>query len=330
MKEAKVTFIMPAYNAGRYIGEAIESLLAQTMSDWKLIVMDDGSTDSTRAIVSRFAAEDPRISLHEMDSPSGSAYQPRKKAILESDTPFVAPLDADDSVEPEYLEKLWQTHEATSADMVYPVMVTDKGALANYDEFEGKVFQGRDCVKFTLNGWKINCNGGIIRKEIYENAYRKFGGDLKYSYADELLTRQLLILAPKVAFVPARYYYRYNPDSITHKVSRKSFDYIRCHLDLKRLISEVYGKESEEYRGVTRQLFYDYFLTMELLEAQGIEHDTQRYGFEEMMKCRHSVDRNKIKGGVSRRLSLLFPLPPKLASRFLRRWKKFFLPGHSF
>ncbi|MCM1096370.1 MAG: glycosyltransferase, partial [Terasakiella sp.] len=60
---AAVSVIMPAWNAAPYIGAAIDSLRAQTVADWELIVADDGSTDSTADIVAAASAADSRIRL---------------------------------------------------------------------------------------------------------------------------------------------------------------------------------------------------------------------------------------------------------------------------
>ena len=56
-----VSVIMPAYNCEKYIEAAIRSVVSQTFTDWELIVLDDGSSDSTREIIDRLAAEDDRI-----------------------------------------------------------------------------------------------------------------------------------------------------------------------------------------------------------------------------------------------------------------------------
>ena len=58
-----VSVIMPAYNAEKYIEEAIRSVLSQTYTNWKLLILDDGSTDRTAELAERFANADTRIRL---------------------------------------------------------------------------------------------------------------------------------------------------------------------------------------------------------------------------------------------------------------------------
>ena len=58
----KISVVMPTFNRSHYIGEAIKSAQGQTLRDWELIVIDDGSTDGTEKIVQEMAKDDPRIS----------------------------------------------------------------------------------------------------------------------------------------------------------------------------------------------------------------------------------------------------------------------------
>ncbi|MDE6805993.1 MAG: glycosyltransferase, partial [Muribaculaceae bacterium] len=67
----QVTFIIPAYNAADYLRQAVKSILDQTCSDWKLIIVDDGSTDATPAIADACAGSDARISVIHHPAPSG-------------------------------------------------------------------------------------------------------------------------------------------------------------------------------------------------------------------------------------------------------------------
>lgn len=75
----EISIVMPAYNVEKYIARAIESVLAQTFTNWELIVIDDASKDGTCSVVSRF--QDERIILLHRDSNSGSAYIPRLSLI---------------------------------------------------------------------------------------------------------------------------------------------------------------------------------------------------------------------------------------------------------
>ena len=62
--EPLVSVLMPAYNCADFIGAAIESVLAQTHAQFELLVIDDGSTDDTPAVISRYSRADARLRLH--------------------------------------------------------------------------------------------------------------------------------------------------------------------------------------------------------------------------------------------------------------------------
>jgi teichuronic acid biosynthesis glycosyltransferase TuaG len=98
-----VSVIMPAHNAARFLDEAIGSVAAQTFTDWEMIVVDDDSADSTRAIVERWAASDRRIRLVRQ-SPQQGAAAARNRALAETRGRYVAFLDSDDLWRPEKLE----------------------------------------------------------------------------------------------------------------------------------------------------------------------------------------------------------------------------------
>ncbi len=93
---------MPAYNVEAFIGEAIESVLRQSVSDWELIVVDDGSTDATAGIVRRFT--DPRIQFIRQENAGVSAA--RNRGIAAARGAYFAFLDADDRLRPTALERL--------------------------------------------------------------------------------------------------------------------------------------------------------------------------------------------------------------------------------
>ncbi|MEQ3552475.1 glycosyltransferase family A protein [Pseudonocardia nematodicida] len=102
-----VTVITPAYNVGPWIGEAIDSVLAQTESRFEYLVVDDGSTDDTAQIVAGYAERDPRVRLIQVEN--GGSGAARNRALAESESPFVAFLDGDDRWHPQFLRHMLET-----------------------------------------------------------------------------------------------------------------------------------------------------------------------------------------------------------------------------
>jgi len=104
MKEhtAKVTVLMPAFNAGNYIGEAIDSILKQSYTDFELLIVNDGSTDNTAQIVSSFT--DTRIIVINHQANYGIAAA-LNTGLSKAKANYIARFDADDICFPERLQK---------------------------------------------------------------------------------------------------------------------------------------------------------------------------------------------------------------------------------
>ena len=97
-----VSIIMPLYNSADYIADSIKSVLAQTYSDWELLIVDDCSTDNSVGIVKSFA--DSRIRLFQNENNSGAAIS-RNYALREAQGRWIAFLDSDDIWDAQKLEK---------------------------------------------------------------------------------------------------------------------------------------------------------------------------------------------------------------------------------
>jgi len=98
----RITVLMPVFNGERYLAEAIDSVLAQTFNDFELLILDDGSTDGSRAIAK--ACPDPRIRLVCNDGNRGLIYSLNRGIALATGE-YIARMDADDICLPERLEK---------------------------------------------------------------------------------------------------------------------------------------------------------------------------------------------------------------------------------
>ncbi len=113
--EIKISIIMPVYNAAKYLDESIGSILNQTMGDFELICIDDGSTDDSCAIIQRYAT-DSRIRLIKQENQGAGVA--RNNGIRNVKGRYFLCLDADDIFEPDLCEKVFNRAEATNADLV--------------------------------------------------------------------------------------------------------------------------------------------------------------------------------------------------------------------
>jgi glycosyltransferase involved in cell wall biosynthesis len=98
-----VSVIMPVYNGRRYVYEAVDSILAQTFSDFEFIIIDDGSTDGTSNILKHYAAKDQRIRL--VSRPNQGVSRSLVEGLALAQAPLVARMDADDISLPTRFEK---------------------------------------------------------------------------------------------------------------------------------------------------------------------------------------------------------------------------------
>jgi glycosyltransferase involved in cell wall biosynthesis len=96
-----VSALMPTFNAGSYVEEAIQSILDQTVTDFELIVQDDGSTDTTLAVVEKLAARDRRIVVAETFGMNRGVIAARNALLAKARGRFIAWMDADDAAKPD-------------------------------------------------------------------------------------------------------------------------------------------------------------------------------------------------------------------------------------
>ncbi|HSV76141.1 MAG TPA: glycosyltransferase family A protein [Bacteroidales bacterium] len=101
MQEPKVSVIIPAYNASRYISDTIKSVVASNYTNWECIIVDDGSTDNTLEVAKMHTRLDQRFIL--LDQPNSGPSVARNYAISKSTGKYILPLDADDLISPDYM-----------------------------------------------------------------------------------------------------------------------------------------------------------------------------------------------------------------------------------
>lgn len=103
----KVSVIVPVYNAEKYLQECVDSILQQTITEIELILVDDGSTDSSPALCDKCVAQDARVKV--IHKPNGRAASARNAGLRIAIGEYVAFVDSDDWISPDMYEKMLQT-----------------------------------------------------------------------------------------------------------------------------------------------------------------------------------------------------------------------------
>lgn len=119
-KTYAVSVIIPLYNAEKYVGECLDSLLEQTFQDFEVIVVDDCSTDNSAKIVESYAPKfNGRLTLTIMERNTGSGALPRNKGLSLSQGEYIQFFDADDMLTKTALEELYELAKEYDSDVIY-------------------------------------------------------------------------------------------------------------------------------------------------------------------------------------------------------------------
>jgi teichuronic acid biosynthesis glycosyltransferase TuaG len=180
----KVSIIMPAYNAGKYVSESIHSVLAQSHANWELIVVDDGSTDETAVVVQHFAKTDSRISYHWQQN--GKQGKARNKALALATGEYIAFLDADDIWMSKKLETQLRVMKQFGLDLVfgYSLCIDGQTKTARATGYGKGMYAGDEAVKFLLQfGALVISTVLVTRKAVVQ--VRGFVEDTRIQYCED-------------------------------------------------------------------------------------------------------------------------------------------------
>ncbi|MBK8374296.1 glycosyltransferase family 2 protein [Sphingorhabdus sp.] len=160
-----ISVIMPMYNSARYVGEAVESVLAQRFTDFEFLIVDDGSTDGSGAIIRRYAARDPRIQLFTQEN---SGIVASVNFLLgKSRAPYIARMDSDDICLPDRLgeqKKALDSRPELGALGTQFIEIDGEGQITD-DAFRHPV--GVDAIRARLLETQPVCNPSVmLRKDM--------------------------------------------------------------------------------------------------------------------------------------------------------------------
>lgn len=220
MKKTEIAVIVPVYNAGGKLSKCIKSILNQTFKSFKLILVDDGSTDKSGKICDKFAEKDNRIFVIHQEN--AGCVKARKTGVFSEEAQnakYIMFSDADDTMPTDALEILYQAAEANEADLVCGKMSSvwksvklPKGYKSPcFDIQKEVVYSGREIIDklyvgcFGITDFPVNLVAKLYRTELITKA-SDFEPVVKFMGEDLSVTLRVmpqvkrLVITPKVVY----------------------------------------------------------------------------------------------------------------------------------
>ncbi len=257
-----IAVVVPIYNAAPHIEQTLRSVLNQSLSNWELIAVDDGSTDDSAAIVSSLFGEDPRV--HLVIQPNAGVSMARNRGVACSRAPLIAFLDADDLWHPDKLH-LHVAYHANHADVgVSFARVaflspggTPTGLLAALPR------ESHRPVDFLCENPTNTTSNWVLRRQVFD-AVGGFVADMSYSEDLEWLLRVACDGRWQIAGLPqVLTYYRTSTGGLSSSLQRMERGWLR-------LITEA--------RGYAPELVARHFATAQAIHLRYLARRSLRLG----------------------------------------------------
>lgn len=250
----KISVIVPIYNVETYLGKCLNSILEQTFTDYELILVDDGSTDSSGDIADEYALKDDRISV--IHKKNGGLSDARNHGIDKANGEYVCFIDSDDWIEKTYLEELHELAVKNEADITICDFQKNTGdsVITQPKEFAVVIETGIDAIDNLYSdkyGIYVVAWNKLYNRDLFT--------DLRYPvgmiHEDEAIFGDLFCEAKKVVRTERILYnYRVNNETsiMSSKYSLKRLDIlkameIRMETYKNRGLNRYYEKDSFKY-----------------------------------------------------------------------------------
>ena len=207
----RISIILPVYNGEKYLAAAIESVIAQTIRDWELLIIDDGSKDNSPAICDDYAAKDTRIRV--FHQPNGGVNSARAKGVDNASGEFFAFLDADDRFMPDALEYLI-SHCTSETDLL--LAEGQPEAIIGKDDLIAALWTGKVAPAL----W-----GKLFRSSVYKRI--GYSLDRRIAMGEDLLLNSMYALEIENAkHLPRRIYdVNYENEASVTKTFKHNWEY---------------------------------------------------------------------------------------------------------
>lgn len=220
MKAPKISVIVPVYNTEKWLQRCVDSILAQTFTNFELLLIDDGSIDNSGAICDEYAERDLRICV--FHKPNGGVSSARNLGLDNAHGEWITFVDSDDWIEHDAVERLLDKAKETNADIIFSNFWFDfpgKYVASNFYDWNK---QGNDGLKEYISTSWTCLWGSIQKRELYIENNLKCPESINFCEDFHLIVR-LCYYAKKIAkVILPLYHYRQQESSIIHNLDKRT------------------------------------------------------------------------------------------------------------
>lgn len=240
MSNPFINILIPVYNSSEFLNKLINCFLQQDFEDFKVIFVDDFSTDNSADIINSIAEKDNRFIYKKRDKKAGFGVKVYDLVLDNTvDSDYIMIATHDDYFDSDYLKKCYEKAKETDADIILTnTVITDKTnktflGKEYLEKINNAEISNNDIFKLTLS-WKIGV-AGIRKKSIFD----KIGFSTKYYNSDEFFLRKAFLYPFKVAYADTNFYYdNTSTDALTKKIKSFTFDILETDIMLLNLLKE--------------------------------------------------------------------------------------------
>lgn len=246
----KISLVMPVYNAEKHLRQALDSILAQTMGEFELICINDGSTDKSREILDQYANKDARIRLH--DQANAGPAKARNLGLAQATGDYIWFVDADDWIEPQACQEIYATMSLTKVEALFfcaKVYNEKKKSFITYPWYENFGNKINDSYLYKVNSFDayktfiLRLNGTLWNKVFEKDFLKKHAiklNDDLFINDDALFLIHTTLRRPTILFLEKKYYnYRQDFSDNIIGVAQKSNPKIFCIIEYAKVLFQL-------------------------------------------------------------------------------------------
>lgn len=231
-----VSLIIPVFNVEQYLSKCLDSVAAQTMKNFQVILVDDGSTDHSLEILQAFAGRFPNVQLIHQENKGVS--NARNTGLEAATGEFVAFVDSDDYISPLYLERMYETAKKHQADMVCCSYFRYNAATKRLGRARFRKSPGLYSPKEMIRGLIFDAEvkgyiwNKLWRRTLFTKNHIRFPS---MCFEDISVCQRGFYFSHRIAVIgdPLYYYVKHTNSAIGTLTIKKMNDYIRALADLR-------------------------------------------------------------------------------------------------